>query len=96
MMKLNICSWNVRGLGKEEKWWVVKDLVRRWKVNVFSLQETKLQFINRKMRRDLWGRCSFDCIHKPTVGRSGRILVAWESLVLEMVEHRIWEVSVSV
>lgn len=34
----------------------MKDMVKRWKVSVFSLQETKVQEIDRKMEADMWGR----------------------------------------
>lgn len=45
---------------------------------------------------DLWGRRSFEFIHKLDVGRAGGILVAWDSSVFEVINHQIGEFSVSI
>lgn len=47
-------------------------------MDVLTLQETKIQNIDRKMSIDLWGWRPFKFIHKPTEGRSGGILVGLE------------------
>lgn len=36
MMKV-ICSWNIRGLRKEEKQWGLREMLRRWKVDLITL-----------------------------------------------------------
>lgn len=41
MMK-TIYTWNVRGLGREEKRWGIRALIRKGKVDIFTLWETKL------------------------------------------------------
>jgi exonuclease III len=33
----------------------VKNLLRQWKVDIFCLQETKLEFISRSIAKNLWG-----------------------------------------
>lgn len=94
-MKTTFCTWSVRGLGREDRRWAVKDLLQRRKIYVISLQETKLQTINRRIVVDLWGR-SFEFVHKPMVGRADGILVAWDSSVIEVVDQFVGDFSVSI
>lgn len=35
MMKMSICTWNVRGLKRVEKWWGIKDFLKRWNADIF-------------------------------------------------------------
>ena len=42
-MKLRILSWNVRGVNDSSKRKVVKALIRSQRVDLFCLQETKIQ-----------------------------------------------------
>lgn len=59
------------------------------------LLETKVLDIDRKMMLDLWGRGSFDFVHKPAAGQAGGILVAWNKTVLEVVDSVIGDFLVS-
>lgn len=63
---------------------------------LFTLQETKVQNINKKIVLDLWGRRNFVFVHKPTAGGAGGILVAWNANGTEIIESKIREFSVSV
>lgn len=74
----------------------MKDMVKRWKVSVFSLQGTKVQAADRRMVVDMWGRRSFDFIHKLVVGRFDEILVAWDEKVMEVIDHRVGGYSTSI
>lgn len=82
-------------MGKEKSWGV-KELVGRGKVGLLTLQETKVHDIDRKMKLDLWGQKKFDCIHKPTISQVGGIMVAWDTNVLDVIESKIGDYSVSV
>lgn len=42
-MKVNLTSWNVRGLNKISKRKLVKSLTQRWKADIYCFQETKLE-----------------------------------------------------
>lgn len=86
MMMPVICSWNIRGIGRGEKRWGVRDFLKRGKGDIITLQETKLQSIDRKISADLWGRGDFDFVHKPAVGRAGGLLVAWNKSKTEVLE----------
>ena len=41
-MKPKILSWNVRGLNEGEKRLRVRNLLRKWKVDIVRFQETKV------------------------------------------------------
>lgn len=74
----------------------MKDLASRQKVDIFVLQETKLQNFNRKMSRDLWGRKHFKYIHKNAAKRAGGILVAWNLRTINITESRVGDHSISI
>ena len=45
-MKLKIVSWNVRGLNDPKKRGILRNWLRKWKVDVVCLQETKLDKVD--------------------------------------------------
>lgn len=45
----------VRGLRREERRMIVKDFIRRNKVHVTMLQESKLRAMTDKIAKELWG-----------------------------------------
>ena len=54
-MNVKIISWNVRGLNEQDKRLRVRNLIRRWGLDVVCFQETKMGLINRAVIRSLWG-----------------------------------------
>jgi exonuclease III len=55
-MKPKILSWNVRGLNKEEKHLRIRNLLKEWKADVTSLQETKMEIMSYSIG---WRDCSW-------------------------------------
>lgn len=53
MMKINLLSWNVRGLGREEKCPSVKNQYDKWKIDLLTLLETKMQGISSRVTTDI-------------------------------------------
>lgn len=51
-----VMSLNVRGLGRLEKRLAIRKLVRRHKVDLLILQETKVDSNIHCIIRDIWGR----------------------------------------
>jgi exonuclease III len=45
-MKLKLVSWNVRGLNDPKKRGILRNWLRKWKVDVVCLQETKLDTVD--------------------------------------------------
>ncbi|KAM3222863.1 hypothetical protein P3L10_022133 [Capsicum annuum] len=54
-MKLNLVSWNVRGLNDRGKRRVVKNCIEQWRADIVCLQETKLQGNLQEIVKQLWG-----------------------------------------
>ena len=57
-MNLKILSWNIWGANDSSKRKVVKALLRSQKLDLFCLQETKMQLMSKGIRRSLGtGKC---------------------------------------
>lgn len=54
-MKIRIIIWNIRGLGVGSGGHV-NDLCGRWKLDVISIQETKMVVFGHREAIDKWGR----------------------------------------
>ena len=52
-MKIRLLSWNVRGVNDSSKRKVIKAVIRNQKVDLFCLQETKIQSMNEGLVRSL-------------------------------------------
>lgn len=54
MLPMKVLSWNVRGLGGVDRRLLVKEIVRKNKVSIVMLQETKLSSMLEALVRDMW------------------------------------------
>ena len=52
-MKIRLLSWNVRGVNDSSKRKVIKAIIRNQKVDLFCIQETKVQSMNEGLVRSL-------------------------------------------
>ena len=52
-MKLRLLSWNVRGANDSSKRKVIKAMIRNQRVDLFCLQETKVQSMSEGVVRSL-------------------------------------------
>ena len=52
-MKVKILSWNVRGANDSSKRKVIKAMIRNQMVDLFYLQETKIQTMSKGVVRSL-------------------------------------------
>ncbi|KAJ9541443.1 hypothetical protein OSB04_027949 [Centaurea solstitialis] len=76
---MNVLSLNIRGLCSTAKRDAVKELLRKENCNVFGLQETKLESIDRKCLRQIWGHDNFDFAFGKSIGASGGTVLSWNS-----------------
>ncbi|GKA71272.1 RNA-directed DNA polymerase, eukaryota [Tanacetum coccineum] len=67
---------------KAKKDWV-KELCVKNKVNLLSLQETKMESIELLSVKMCWGNFAFDYVHSDSVGNSGGILCVWDPRYLK-------------
>ena len=52
-MKLKLVSWNVKGLNDPKKRGILRNWLRKWKVDVVCLQETKLDRVDWRIIRSI-------------------------------------------
>ncbi|KAE8673743.1 Gamma-tubulin complex component 2 [Hibiscus syriacus] len=82
--ELVICSWNVRGLGKNEKRRAVQNLVSNFNPTFLWLQETKTE----KFRKSFFRRSGINklkgILESPSVGSAGGLLCCWDDNVFEL------------
>ncbi|WMV34480.1 hypothetical protein MTR67_027865 [Solanum verrucosum] len=83
LMKINIVSWNVKGLNDARKRLVIKSLIHNWKADVFCFQETKLQGDINNLVRDLWANRWVKHAQLEASGTRGGVILMWDS--------RVWE-----
>lgn len=79
MKKIKILSWNVRGLGADEKCNLVKSTIRTSRCDVCCLQETKwntFDLLNySKVLSTFFER---NCVALKAINSSGGCIIAWK------------------
>lgn len=74
-----VCSINITGIGEGEKRRAVRSLIRDSRLDFIAIQETKLEVVDERFCRSLWGNDGCGWAFLPSVGRSGGILSMWDS-----------------
>jgi len=73
----SIVVWNVCGLGGRDKKRCVRNLGRKFSIDVLGLLETKMENITDSIISSVWGRHARDWYAVPSLGLSGGILCIW-------------------
>lgn len=94
-MKLQILSWNVRGLNDPNRRKVVKSVIRKGGGHLVCLQETKLASMSDRIVRSLWGGRFVEWIALDVDGSSGGILIMWDNRWVSKVDAQVGRFSVS-
>ena len=81
---MNIISYNVRGLGRGVKWAMIRRMVRKEKVDMLCIQETKKENIVVSMCQALWGDKEVGWEWKATVNSTGGLLCLWSEEVFKL------------
>ena len=74
-MKLRLLSWNVHGANDSSKRKVIKAMVRSQRVDLFCIQETKIQTMSEGVVRSLGSRRFLDWGAMGAQGFAGGILI---------------------
>ncbi|RVW89154.1 hypothetical protein CK203_040262 [Vitis vinifera] len=85
-MKLRLLSWNVRGANDSSKRKVIKAMIRSQKVDLFCIQEKKIQSMLEGMVRSLGSGRFLDWGAMGAHGAAGGILICWDKRTLEVLE----------
>ncbi|XP_071718212.1 uncharacterized protein [Rutidosis leptorrhynchoides] len=95
---MRMLSLNIRGFGsgKDSKVGDFKKLVSREQPAVILLQETKCNCIDRTWVSIIWGSDEFDFIQKEKVGKSGGLLLIWDTNEFVAVESIISDFYIAI
>ena len=94
-MKLRLVSWNVRGANDSSKRKVIKVMIRSQRVDLFCIQETKIQTMSKEVVRSLGSGRFLDWGAMGSQGSVGGILVCWDKRSLELLEMEVGHFSIS-
>ncbi|XP_060216839.1 uncharacterized protein LOC132644270 [Lycium barbarum] len=86
-MKLNIVSWNVRGLNCAKKRNMIKNILLTWKADVVCFQEMKVEGEITEIVKDVWGNRWVSYVQLEASGTRGGIVIMWD--------RRVWEGTLS-
>nr|CAN69965.1 hypothetical protein VITISV_039410 [Vitis vinifera] len=84
-MILRILSWNVRGVNDRSKRKIIKSVIKNQKVDLFCIQETKVQVMSEEVVRSLGPRRFLDWKVLNAMGTARGVLICWDKRSLEMV-----------
>lgn len=87
--QMKIASWNVRGLGGVSRRMVVKELIRRQKLQIVMLQETKLNEVSDATVKQIWGKRDVKWAAVDATGSAGGLLTLWGPCSISVITS--WE-----
>ncbi|KAH7666030.1 Exodeoxyribonuclease III protein [Dioscorea alata] len=79
---MNIISWNIRGLGRPAKRFLVKNFLSLHFADVCCLQESKLEDISQAKWREIGGQRLNQLLFCPARGSAGGIIIGWNDACL--------------
>lgn len=83
---LKMMSWNIRGLGRNDKRAKIKKLVSERKINVLLLQESKRSSVDVRFVKSLWPWESLQFMAVDLEGSAGGLLCVWNLDVFKIEE----------
>ena len=94
-MQLKLLSWNVRGVNNTQKREVIRNFLQDWRCDVVCLQETKIDCMDIRMVRSLWGNQFVDWLALDAINTAGGVLLMWDTRVVERVDSVVGISSVT-
>lgn len=82
-MSVKFLSWNMRGSNSQQKLHNVRRLVRKHRLLIVGLQETKRSFVDIATAMSLWGNMPHKCAFLSSSGSSG-LLLLWDADALNV------------
>lgn len=87
--------WNVRGANDVNKRRIIKSVIRKQKVDLFCIQETKIQLMTDGMVKSLGVGRFLDWRTIEAAGAAGGVLICWDKRSLELLEWEEGQFSIS-
>jgi exonuclease III len=81
--------WNCQGLGQSTKFDFLREIIREERVDFIGLQETKKNHFNDSLLSSFAGNKIFAWFSSPPNGRSGGLLVGFNSKVFDVRELKL-------
>ena len=94
-MNLKLLSWNVRGANDNNKRRIIKSFVRKQKVDLLCIQETKIQLMTEGVVKSLGAGRFLDWRALEAAGSAGGVLICWDKRSLEILEWEEGQFSIS-
>lgn len=83
LMKVNIVSWNVRGLDDPSKRLQIKNMMNTCRADVYCFPETKISGDISGIVKDLWANKKVKYAQLEAQGTRGGIITLWDSSIWE-------------
>ena len=93
---MKIMSWNVRGTGSYRKRRSIKEIICKEDPDIVVLQEVKKEFVDRRFVASVWRSRFKEWLLLPSIGRSGGILMMWDTRRVKITENLIGDFSISI
>lgn len=93
---MNIVSWNVRGLGRPAKRFLVKDFLSLHHAEVCCLQESKLADLSLTTWREVGGSYLDQFVFAPAEGLAGGMIIGWNSATLAGTIEKVGAFSLTI
>ena len=74
---MKLMTYNVRGLGGRVKRKALKQIVMKEKVEILCVQESKLEVVDQKICKEVWGDSEVEWRAVPATNRAGGIITLW-------------------
>ena len=80
-MNLKLLNWNVRGANDRSKRKIIKSFVRKQKVDLLCIQETKIHLMSEGVVRSLGAGRFLDWRALDASGLAGGVLICWDQKI---------------
>lgn len=76
---MKIVSFNIRVWGRVKKKKKIRNLILMEKLEFITIQETKMELIDKNLCEQLWGNVDCGCSFCPVIGNAEGLLNIWDS-----------------
>ncbi|KAK8539045.1 hypothetical protein V6N13_135811 [Hibiscus sabdariffa] len=83
---MRVLSWNIRGLESWLKRKAIKSLLRKQRIEMTFIVETKLEVVSDDVVKSIWWTGVFRYESVPSLGSLGGILVIWEQTKFDLID----------